>query len=93
MVPVCPFYFRVPYLKPNNKKKGTLIVMGLLRNLVVFSELERFLKKSCKVACGVCMGFEALLLFVIGLPSSWLLGACQGLSRHRHVGATILYKP
>ena len=29
-----PFYFRVPLLKPNSKKKGTLIVMGLLKNLV-----------------------------------------------------------
>ena len=25
MVPFCPFYFRVPFLKPNTKKKGTLI--------------------------------------------------------------------
>ena len=33
MVPFCPFYFRVPLLKPNSKKKGTLIVMGLLRKL------------------------------------------------------------
>ena len=36
MVPFCPFYFGVPLLKPDNKKKGTLIVMGLLRNLVLF---------------------------------------------------------
>ena len=35
MVPFCPFYFRVPLLKPNSKKKGTLTVMGLLRNLVM----------------------------------------------------------
>ena len=33
MVPFCPFYFRVPLLKTNNKEKGTLIIMGLLRNL------------------------------------------------------------
>ena len=29
----CPFYLRVPLLKPNSKEKGTLIIMGLLRNL------------------------------------------------------------
>ena len=34
VVPFCPFYFRAPLSKPNSKKKGTLIVMGLLRNLV-----------------------------------------------------------
>ena len=27
------FFFRVPLLKPNSRKKGTLIVKGLLRNL------------------------------------------------------------
>ena len=37
MVPSCPFYFRVPLLNPNSKKKGTLIVMGLLRNLEDYS--------------------------------------------------------
>ena len=29
-----PFYLRVPLFKPNTKEKGTLIIMGLLRNLV-----------------------------------------------------------
>ena len=28
-----PFFFRVPFLKPNSRKKGTLIIKGLLRNL------------------------------------------------------------
>ena len=40
MVPFCPFHFRVPLLKPNNKAKGTLIIMGLLRNLVAVGEGE-----------------------------------------------------
>ena len=40
MVPFCPFYFSVPFLKPNGKKKGTLIVMGLLRNLVKVEAME-----------------------------------------------------
>ena len=35
VVPFCPLLFRVPLLKPNNRKKGTLIVKGLLRNLDV----------------------------------------------------------
>ena len=29
-----------PYQKPNGKKKGTLIVMGLLRNLVKVEAME-----------------------------------------------------
>ena len=32
MVPFCPFYFRVPVWIVG--KKGTLIIMGILRNLV-----------------------------------------------------------
>ena len=32
-MPFCPFCFRVPLLKLNIRKKGTLIVKGLLRNL------------------------------------------------------------
>ena len=30
-----PFYFRAPLLKPNSRKKGTLIIKGLLRNLAI----------------------------------------------------------
>ena len=30
-----PFFFWVPLLKPNSRKKGTLIIKGLLGNLVV----------------------------------------------------------
>ena len=42
MVPFCPFYFRVSLLKPNSKKKGTLIVMGPLRNPVLAGpEMDR----------------------------------------------------
>ena len=33
-VPFCPFYFGVFLLKLNSKKKGTLIINGLLGNLV-----------------------------------------------------------
>ena len=29
-----PFFFWVPLLKPNSRKKGTLIIKGLLGNLV-----------------------------------------------------------
>ena len=32
MVPFCPFYLRDPLLKPNSRKKGTLIIRRLLRN-------------------------------------------------------------
>ena len=32
-----PSFFRVPLLRPNSKKKGTLIIKGPLRNLA-FSE-------------------------------------------------------
>ena len=33
VVPFYPFSFGVPLLKPNSKKKGTLIIKGLLGNL------------------------------------------------------------
>ena len=32
-VPFCPFYFGVSFLKLNSRKKGTLIINGLLGNL------------------------------------------------------------
>ena len=38
MVPFCPFWFGVPLLKPNSRKKGTLIVKGLLENLAESSK-------------------------------------------------------
>ena len=34
VVPFYPFSFWVPLLKPNSRKKGTLIIKGLLGNLV-----------------------------------------------------------
>ena len=34
MVPFCPFHFIVLLLKPESRKNGTLIINGLLRNLV-----------------------------------------------------------
>ena len=33
VVPFYPFSFWVPVLKPNSRKKGTLIIKGLLGNL------------------------------------------------------------
>ena len=35
VVPFYPFSFWVPLLKPNSRKKGTLIIKGLLGNLVL----------------------------------------------------------
>ena len=34
VVPFYPFCFWVPLLRPNSRKKGTLIIKGLLGNLV-----------------------------------------------------------
>ena len=34
VVPFYPFSFWVPLLKPNSREKGTLIIKGLLGNLV-----------------------------------------------------------
>ena len=34
MLPFCAFYFGVSVLKQDIRKKGTLVVKGLLRNLV-----------------------------------------------------------
>ena len=57
VVPFYPFSFWVPLLKPNSKKKGTLIVKGLLGNLVleVFKKppLKRPKKCSLKGPFGV----------------------------------------
>ena len=33
-MPFCPFQFGVFLVRRNSRKKGTLIIMGLLRNLV-----------------------------------------------------------
>ena len=35
VVPFCPFHMGVSLLKPNTRKKGTLSIKGLLRNLVI----------------------------------------------------------
>ena len=42
VVPFCPFHLGVSLLKLNSRKKGTLIINGLLGNLVShgFSELK-----------------------------------------------------
>ena len=34
VVPFCPFSFWAAFLKPNSRKRGILIIKGLLRNLV-----------------------------------------------------------
>ena len=39
VVPFYPFSFWVPLLKPTSRKKGTLIIKGLLGNLVHAKEL------------------------------------------------------
>ena len=36
VVPFCPFYLGVSLLKLNSRKKGTLIIKGLLGNLVMY---------------------------------------------------------
>ena len=60
VVPFCPFSFWAPLLKPNSRKKGTLIFKGLLGNLVTFilgcellflcSDLGYCLTSSCRFA-------------------------------------------
>ena len=37
-----PFLVYVPELKPNSKKKGSLIIKGLLRNLAADMQAEPF---------------------------------------------------
>ena len=41
VVPFYPFSFGVPLLKPNSRKKGTLIIKGLLGNLVISRVIGR----------------------------------------------------
>ena len=38
--PFCPFWCGVSLLKPNSRKKGTLMIKGLLENLVEYRALE-----------------------------------------------------
>ena len=63
VVPFCPFYFRVPFIKLNIRKKGTLIVKGLLRNLgleIQGSEGLGHVRELGFRACRVHMGLEGL---------------------------------
>ena len=52
-MPFCPFYFGVSLLKLNSRKKGTLIINGLLWNLVgkehakQFATCKRFERDAC----------------------------------------------
>ena len=39
VVPFCPFSLGLPLLKPNSRKKGTLIIKGLLGNLELQGEV------------------------------------------------------
>ena len=41
MVLFCPFYLGVSLLKPNIRRKGTLIVRGLLGDLVIIRYLSQ----------------------------------------------------
>ena len=68
MVPFCPFYFRVPLIKPNSKKKGTLIVMGLLRNLAtVHSGGWERLSVGLKRGVWMVLGLLVLRVDLMGL--------------------------
>ena len=41
-----PFFFWVPLLKPNSRKKGTLIIKGLLGNLAYYCRTPKALFDS-----------------------------------------------
>ena len=71
--PVVPFYFffgGVPLLKPNSRKKGTLIIKGLLGNLV-FGLLYGLDKGLC-VTIGIVAIFVSLLVPRSHDPLSWV---------------------
>ena len=58
-MPFCPFCFRVPLLKLSIRKKGTLIIKGLLRNLgVIFCfRIVILTRAHGQVALGFGRGF------------------------------------
>ena len=49
VVPFYPFSFWVPLLEPNSRKKGTLIIKGLLGNLEKQGSLERLSRSTCRL--------------------------------------------
>ena len=49
VVPFCPFSFWVPLLKPNSREKGTLIIKGLLGNLVVHRSKRVAFERSARI--------------------------------------------
>ena len=52
-MPFCPFSFWVPLLKPKSRKKGTLIIEGLLGDLgVEFKEAFEYTASMVFVAAG-----------------------------------------
>ena len=52
VVPICPFYLRVSLLKPEIRKKGTLIIEGLLGNLVSRPDISlKFLVDAAQFGC------------------------------------------
>ena len=57
VVPFYPFSFWVPFLKPNSRKKGTLIIKGLLGNLV----------QECPAFCN----FQYWYLGLLGMSQDW----------------------
>ena len=46
VVPFCPFYFEVSLSKLNSRKKGTLVIDGLLGNLVLWVQKAQGLNFS-----------------------------------------------
>ena len=60
MVPFYPFSFWVPLLKPNSRKKGTLIFKGLLGNLVHYNDDEMTKQGASMVGKLVVTGQEAV---------------------------------
>ena len=45
-----PFYFRAPLQKPNSRKKGTLIIKGLLRNQGKLADVQRHASLGCNMS-------------------------------------------
>ena len=73
VVPFCPFSFWVPLVKPNSRKKGTLIVKGLLGNLVWFRDLAN--RNSFQPILGEGLEGVALKAMACGGPfrgSTWV---------------------
>ena len=65
MVPFCPFCFGVSLLQLNSRKKGTLILNGLLGNLVIGGHLNSATSlKVCSSQLG-CLTVVKIILEVV----------------------------